>query len=393
MSKLVLREPRQGRTAGKRLDVEIVRADGNERAVLTHGDTGEELATLRVDPVTRKVTIDVNETGPVVARMSQGGALIPSRKGDTGDEGVTWEIKDGKFRCWLSNGNAVELPIAPKPGPYTPKNEHAPLGMGDMVFAACFAIATGKHSLMEGPTGIAKTTMYRWLAEQLNWNLIIMPISRGTEGAHLVGEYLPVDEAGKFEWTYGPCALAARLSATHPTLLVLDEINRIGNVQELARVYSLLDDTRMLELKEKREADGTFEMIKAGQLYLGATSNPADADDADYIGVQPLDPALASRFQVQPKLDYAPEKFECLALMNRVPGLPEAQAMKMIQAATRIRKAEEVRFPISFRELEAWALALPFYGWKQAAEVSVVQKAHPDYHASIRDLVSLKAGQ
>lgn len=388
MAKVIIRE--QG-PRGRGVGFDLKRQPGNAAAVLSSVDTGEELVTLRVEPITRKLVVEVNEDGPVEA-INRKGAPVVGTAG-SGSQGVTWEVKGGKFKAWLKNRNAVELPIADKPGPYTPKEEiPAPLGQAEMVFAVAMAIKLGKHSLLTGPTGTAKTTTYRWIAKQLNYNLVIMPISRGTEAAHLVGEYLPVDEAGRFDWTYGPVSVAAKLSESHPTLLVFDEVNRIGNIAELARIYSLLDDTRMLEIKEKRNADGTVEMLRAGQLYVGATSNPSDSDNADYLGVQDLDPALSSRFTFQPQVGYPPEDIEAIALVQRVPGLRLEEAGKMVTCANRIRKAENVRFPISFRELEAWALALPFYGWKAAAEVAVVTKANPDYHASIRDLVKLNPG-
>jgi MoxR-like ATPase len=395
MSKLVLREPAQGRRGVPALPLEITRHPGNQTASIKNTETGEEILAIEVEAITRKVKVLVSANpSAVIAELTDGiktsplpGKATPQEKSSD----RSWS-NDGKvFRAWLPNGNAVEIPVAPAPGPYTPSEEvHEVLGQPELIFAVAFAILKGKHFLLSGPTGVAKTTIVRWLAKQLNYNLVIMPISRSTEAGHLVGEYLPVDEAGKFEWTYGPVSTAAKLSATHPTILLLDEINRIGNIQELARIYSLLDDTRMLEMKEKRNADGTIEMLKAGNLFVGATSNPSDAETADYIGVTELDPALNSRFSIQPRISYPAPEIEAKALESRVEGFGFNEALRMVEVANRIRQAEDVRFPISFRELEAWALALPYYGWKQAAEVAVVSKAGADYRPSIRDYIALK---
>src|SRR5690606_32140978 len=127
--------------------------------------------------------------------------------------------------------------------PLTPKGSYEIMGQPEMLFALCLAIKHKKHSLLTGPTGIAKTSMYRWLAEQLGYNLVIMQIARGTQDRHLLGEYAPAGP-GTFEWMDGPVTKAARLSNDHPTILLFDELNRIGNVAEFSRVYSLLDDTR-----------------------------------------------------------------------------------------------------------------------------------------------------
>src|SRR5437879_4600878 len=79
-----------------------------------------------------------------------------------------------------------------KPGPSTPTEEiHDILGQPAMLYWIALAIAEGLGSLIEGPTGVAKTTAYRWFAKQLNWNCIAIPCSRGTEEAHFIGEYLP----------------------------------------------------------------------------------------------------------------------------------------------------------------------------------------------------------
>lgn len=396
MAKLLIREPRQARRrAPKPLSLEVERQANNELVEVTNTETGEKLFELRVEPVTRKVIVSVNTKAQLEVN-DQAHARIYAPKVDDATRKaagkVTWEKKDGKLRVWSSKGAMVELEIEPNPGPFTPTEEpNAVYGQADMVFAVAMAFKLNKHSLLSGPTGIAKTTLYAWFAYQLNWNFVLMPISRGTESAHLVGEYLPVDEAGKFAWTDAPVTVATEASSTHPTLLVFDELNRIGNIAELARIYQLLDDTRVLELKEKRANGGTVEMLNAGELYIGATMNPADDMAADYVGVTDLDPALASRFPIQPRLGYPDPEIEAMALALRVPDLDAADAKEMVSAANRIRQSEQVRFPISFRELEAWGLALPYLGWAEAAEVAVVSKAARMFHPDIRNLVKLQS--
>jgi len=262
------------------------------------------------------------------------------------------------------------------------------VGQAQMLFTLALGIKMKKHTLLTGPTGIAKTTCYRWLAKQLNYNFIIQPISRGTQDRHLVGEYAPAGP-GDFRWMDGPTTKAARLSLEHPTILMYDELNRIGNVAEFSRVYSLLDDTRMLELPERRQPDGSIEVIRSGELYIGATANPADDDSADYVGVKELDPAFVSRFPFQPRLGYPAVDIEAKALCDRVEHLDASTAKKMVQAAKRIRESTEIRFPISFRELEAWALAIPFHGFADAAEIGVISKAPAVFRPDIRNLLQL----
>jgi len=384
------------RRGAKNISLSIDKTPNHETAIITSEDTGETLLHLEIEPSTHRLIVAVKDGAPVEVTNAATGEIIVQRAtaGDKDPEGLrTWSISDDglTFKCWLPNGNAIELPIEESPGEFTP-TEFVPevLGQPELIFAIALGIKLKKHTLLTGPTGIAKTTAYRWMAKTLNYNLILMPVARGTESAHMVGEYMPADDAGHFAWTDGPVTQAARLSATHKTLLVFDEVNRIGNIAEFARVYSLLDDTRMLELKEKRTGD-TIERIYAEELYVGATSNPSDSEGGgDYIGVQDLDPALNSRFGLQPPLAYPQPEIEAAALMKRVPGLQKREADAMVATAKRIREATNVRFPISFRELVAWAETLPFFGWKQAAEISVISKAAASYRPDLRQLIQLQ---
>ena len=344
-----------------------------------------------------KINIDVATGDPNVALGEIAGQpginlgqspLTPTRKVKV-DELMNWKEEEG-FLVFFNKdtGESVKLPIAPEPGPLTPKGFIPPvLGQPEMTFTLALAIATGKHSMSIGPTGTGKTTFYRWLAQKLNWNLVVQPVARGTEAAHMVGEYTPTGPA-TFEWMDGPVAKACRLSNDHPTLLVFDELNRIGNIAEFSRLYSVLDDTRILILDERRK-EGESEVLECKDLFIGATSNPSDDENADYVGVQDLDPALSSRFTFMPSVDYPSLAIEAQALKDRVPALDQSDATRMCMAAKRIRESEDVRFPISFRELEAWALAIPTCGYEGAAKVAVVNKAPQAFRESIVGLLKL----
>lgn len=370
----------------------MLKTEQNDGIVISRDDTKAKLFTISVndDHVVRLELGEVSgETFEIVSVNGTRDERSPQKFVGDGDEGSNWRVEDDEFVVVLpKTQNEIRLPIASQPGPYTPEDDvHEIVGQGEMLFTVCLGIRDRAHTLLTGPTGVGKTSVYRWLAKKLNYNLVIMPVSRGTQDHHMRGEYAPVGP-GEFAWTDGPVTLAARLSSTHPTLLVFDEMNRIGNVAEYARIYSLLDDTRMIELPEKR-AEGAVERVHADQLFIGATMNPVDDDHGDYIGVKELDPALASRLKYRPTISYPDPETEARALCNRVEHLDAKDAIRMVQAATRVRESHDIRFPFSFRELEAWAMLLPHFGYADAAEAAVVSKAALVFQSDLRNLIAL----
>lgn len=359
--------------------------DSKERllATITVTPTEEMLIAINAAPgsgiTIEGMQLDVmgNKLKPVDPAAFNGKSYVPDPDGNL---------------IFTHGGKQVGVKIATNPGPAVPVGHvDEIMGQPGMIYALACSIALGKHSALSGPTGVGKTTVYRWLAQQLGYNLVLMPISRGTEASHLVGDYVPTGP-GKFEWTDGPVTTACRLSQSAPTILVFDELNRVGNIAEFARIYSVLDDTKRLTIPEHRDANGNVEVIDVGELYIGATLNPADDDHADYIGVQELDPALISRFPIQPMIAYPAINVESQALAFRVPTISVATATAMVNVAGKVRSSSEIRFPFSFRELEAWARLTEYMSMADAFEWAVVSKAPLGFREAIRAFGKLVTG-
>lgn len=370
-----------------------VERDGEFKALTIKID-GKPITSYRADK-SGVISVDVREQDNVVIT---GDVNTTSPKAEAFEsawleaEGTNWRVEglDMVF-TYPKTKASLALPIHDG-GKYVPVNTFPVFGQPEMVFSVVMGMAHNRHTILSGPTGTGKTTVYQFIAEMLGYNFVRIQIDPKTEGASLIGEYLPAG-TGTFEWTDGPLTEAVRMSQKHPTIVVFDELSRIGNVAELARTYSLLDDGRVLTLPERRHELGDTEVIHAGQLYVGATMNPADDDGADYIGVRELDPALMSRFSFGPLIKYPTPEVEVKTLIGRVPELPLAKAERMIDIGNAIRESENVHYPFSFRELIAWAEAMPYYGFIDGAKVAFINKAHPLYREDLMNLVEMSGVQ
>lgn len=384
---------------GSRVIKTVINHETGELMVCDN-DGGDTIAYIRADKDSGKFILRP-APGAIVDTSGVGAGQFKSAEYDhTPEKGEinvprNWKIDGERMVIWNPQNDAeIVLDRASAPGERTPSGVPEIYGQPELLFEVAMGISLGQNVLLSGPTGTGKTTVLAWFAQQLNYNLVPVAITPKTEAAHLVGEYLPGPEAGSFPFIYGPVAVATRLSQTHPTILVLDELSRIGNVAETAGILPLLDGQRRLEIPQHPNAtSGEPEVLVAGDLVVTATMNPADSDDdevggGDYIGVTELDPALSSRFAFHPPVGYPPEDVEAAVLADRT-GVPSGVALSMVQAINKIRHAAHIRFPVSFRELEGWARAYPYVGYARGAEIAVTRKAHPSFRTAIAGILNL----
>lgn len=245
----------------------------------------------------------------------------------------------------------------------------------------------GRHnSIVFGPTGCGKTASIEYLTKLLNWNLVIVSITPGSNEDTMVGTQMPAahEQSGAptVEWVDRMIAQAVRLSHDRPTVLLIDEINRIRDVNEYACMMSLLDSTQRLTLP-------TGETIDKGDLVVIGTANPPE----EYIGTNELDPAFENRLPWTPRIDYPSIEAEAEALVSRVPTLSNGAAETMATIARKIRDASEIMHPIGFRSLLMWAEAVTsgFFTWHEAVDRSLVAKFPRDEQQAVLNIVSLYA--
>lgn len=245
----------------------------------------------------------------------------------------------------------------------------------------------GRHnSIVFGPTGCGKTASIEYITRLLNWNLVIVSITPGSNEDTMVGTQMPAAHetsgAPTVEWVDRMIAQAVRLSHDRPTVLLIDEINRIRDVNEYACMMSLLDSTQRLTLP-------TGETIDKGDLVVIGTANPPE----EYIGTNELDPAFENRLPWTPRIDYPAIDDEAEALVSRVPTLSNGAATTMATIARKIRDASEIMHPIGFRSLLMWAEAVTsgFFTWHEAVDRSLVAKFPRDEQQAVLNIVSLYA--
>ena len=270
------------------------------------------------------------------------------------------------------------IPTSPSPGAF-------PLiGQDDYLYDIMFGLRERKHMAIFGDTGCGKTASIEWLTALLNWNLVIVSITPGSNEDSFIGTQLPaaheVTGAPTVAWVDRMIASAVRMSHERPTVVLLDEINRIRDVNEYASLMPLLDGTARLTL-------ATGETIDKGDLVLVATANPPQ----EYVGTNELDPAFENRLPWTPSITYPAFGDEALALLSRVPALDAAVARGMAEVVSKIRKAGEITHPVGFRTLLMWAEAMVSgcYTWSESAERALVAKFPEDERQPVRNILAM----
>jgi hypothetical protein len=154
-----------------------------------------------------------------------------------------------------------------------------------------FALQNHFNVLLEGPTGVAKTTSVLAYAAKRKLPFYSVSSSAGTEPSQLFGKYIP-DGAGGFIWQDGPVTHLFR----HGGVLLLNEVNFIPT-RVASVLFSALDRRREIQL-----IDHKGEVIVAhNDLLIVADMNP------DYYGTQALNAAFRNRFKIQLAWDYDPK--------------------------------------------------------------------------------------
>lgn len=238
--------------------------------------------------------------------------------------------------------------------------------------------------LIEGETGVGKTSAFRYLAHLTQNPYRRLNLNGSTTVDEFVG-HITLDEKGT-NWVDGVLIDAMRKGHW----LVLDEINA-ALPEILFVLHSLLDDDGYVVLAEK---DG--EVVRPHDNFrVFATMNPSDGQ---YSGTKELNTAFLDRF-VKMTIDFPTLAQERTMVEKRYPKMTyvtKDRLTNMLRYVGEMRTAYQngaQEFLISPRGVLQWVrLSEEFKDIQKAAEYSLVLKAPAEERNAIRDVLKLKFG-
>lgn len=281
--------------------------------------------------------------------------------------------------------DAPRLQPDSNPATATPSGMTPLRGQEDAEYHIGKCLADGESALLLGPTGCGKTHSVRLAAQRHGYSFVMASIQPDTTSGDLIGEAVvspsSMGSDNPLVWNAGPVEVAVRQSLIRPTVLVLDEANRIAKTSVFASLYPVLDGSKMLTLPGG-------EQIPVGNLIVFATANPADDAKTQYE-VRELDPAFADRFGTTLSFTYPDPKVECIALCEAVVGLDSDVALRLCETAASIRQSPDISYPFGFRTLASWGKKVAFgIDIATAAEVTFVPKAPVEDREAIRTYIT-----
>ncbi len=179
------------------------------------------------------------------------------------------------------------------------------IGMEDTkeeVFAALISMG---HILMEGPPGIAKTTLAKTFASLLDLKFSRIQFTPDLLPADIIGTKIYNQKSGEFETRLGPI---------YSNIVLADEINRASPKTQSA----------LLEAMQERQITIEGEIYKIPEPFMViATQNPIEIE-----GTYPLPVAQLDRFMFKSYVDY-PRRDEYIDILS-VHGGVEVKSLEKI---------------------------------------------------------------
>lgn len=221
-------------------------------------------------------------------------------------------------------------------------------------------IEAGDRISISGPTGSGKSSMVKYVCQQLVRPFVRLNMNGDIESSALFGQL--VVESGATVWKHGPATEGIMYGA----VVTIDEWT-VMPPEITMNFQNPLERGGFLFLKEKPGASKEKVIIPHKETrYVFCDNTTGQGDDTGaFAGTNVQNTATLDRFEMAIHLDYLGVDHELAVIMSRVPALDKMLAKKMIQYAGQIRSAydkTEMGLTMSPRTLINWGRKVLQYG-------------------------------
>jgi hypothetical protein len=217
--------------------------------------------------------------------------------------------------------------------------------VGWQVEALSMALVAEDNILLAGPTGTGKTYALHQVVQSQDAFLVTIEGKEGLTDLDFIGAILP-QEDGSRRWIDGPLLRAMRQAKLEPTLLFLDEINRIprAHLNILLGVMNPKDGQACRQMGLETPGNGPFYLIETpftSEIIFCPVVNlriVAAGNFGRLYHVYDLDPAVRRRFDTVIEFDYLEYQDELVLLHREVPRMGENTSQALIKLAQETRR-------------------------------------------------------
>ena len=263
---------------------------------------------------------------------------------------------------------------------------------GEAVVDLVLAIENGDFTMMSGPTGSGKSTLVQNVCSKLNRPFIRFNGRGDMEGSSLFGQLTAED--GSTVWRDGPFTEAVKQEA----VCLFDEYTVIPPEINMGLQW-LVEHKGSLLLADK-PGDTANKLInphKEFRLICADNTKGLGDEFGSFAATTVQNTAFIDRFQTAIELDYLTKDHEVSILKNKVAGLSDSIAQKMVKMAGLVRTSyaqQELPLTMSPRTLINWGeKTVQRKGTGNALNVCFLKKLSGDDVATVKGFYSTVFGR
>jgi nitric oxide reductase NorQ protein len=252
------------------------------------------------------------------------------------------------------------------------------LGQDENIALIKLAVTRNLPVLIIGETGCGKTQTVKEIAQEMGKRVVRFSITGETSVDEIIGKYTL--ENNQTVWNDGVLLKAMK----DGDWFVMDEVNAALS-EILFVLHALLDDDRAVNVTTHNS-----EIVRPHEDFrFFATMNPPE----EYSGTKELNKAFLSRFPIILDMGYPEPAIETRVVMEQA-GVDQNTAVTMVEAAglmRRAKKAGEIFYTCSTRDLIQWGRLVPDVGLEKAFKAAIGNKAKAD-EVKINEIMVKAAG-